>query len=605
MVDARHSKQSPTNGGVHVIHAFEYADAATRNAAILTSADIGKVARQIDNNTFYVIINAGSGSGIFNIILTIASQEQGSVLYFNGSNWVELPPSDDGYVLTTHDISADPTWEEAAIGGGTDHGALTGLADDDHTQYLLVDGTRAMSSDLNLDSNTITNIENVNLNITSPPANSEGRIYYDSTDHVLAVFTDEAEVTHFLGQEGLIRVYNTTGVTIAAGAAVYINGTEVVENRPTIALGRSDAVTTSEIIGLTDHAIENNTFGYVMAWGVIQNEDTSALTAGDAVFLDESIAGAFRLGVPPEGNFDILLGYINRIHATLGSIVLSIHPDLSLPSGDALELVLEARKGSAGTLTAGTVVYISGYNVGQDVVEVEAADNTSSSTMPAIGILRDTITNSTNGFAVISGRLINQDTSADSPGDDLFVGTSGGFTSTRPIGATLVQNIGEVLRSHASLGVIEVFGPDQVNDLPNLAENMIWQGDSNGVPQEVPLLGFHIFWGAAFSDTDDGDFAVCNGRPDSGEITGLSERTEYTFLADCTITEFTYNTQTGDTDTVWKIVVDSVVQATITQTAAKGTQTVSVAITAPADVAIEMDAAGAAPNRCLVGVYAE
>ena len=30
-------------------------------------------------------------------------------------------------------------------GGVTDHGALTGLADDDHTQYILVDGTRGFT----------------------------------------------------------------------------------------------------------------------------------------------------------------------------------------------------------------------------------------------------------------------------------------------------------------------------------------------------------------------------------------------------------------------------------------------------------------------------
>lgn len=39
-----------------------------------------------------------------------------------------------------------------------DHGSLSGLADDDHTQYLLVNGTRAMSGALNMDDNPIGNI---------------------------------------------------------------------------------------------------------------------------------------------------------------------------------------------------------------------------------------------------------------------------------------------------------------------------------------------------------------------------------------------------------------------------------------------------------------
>ena len=42
--------------------------------------------------------------------------------------------------------------------GVTDHGALTGLADDDHTQYLLINGTRAMTGNLNINGNQITNV---------------------------------------------------------------------------------------------------------------------------------------------------------------------------------------------------------------------------------------------------------------------------------------------------------------------------------------------------------------------------------------------------------------------------------------------------------------
>ena len=46
-------------------------------------------------------------------------------------------------VITT---SISPSGEPA----GSDHGELDGLADDDHTQYLLISGTRAMTGDLSL-----------------------------------------------------------------------------------------------------------------------------------------------------------------------------------------------------------------------------------------------------------------------------------------------------------------------------------------------------------------------------------------------------------------------------------------------------------------------
>lgn len=53
----KHSQQTVSDG-IHIIYAFEYADAATRTAAGGFSAgDVGKVARQDDNNTFWILIN--------------------------------------------------------------------------------------------------------------------------------------------------------------------------------------------------------------------------------------------------------------------------------------------------------------------------------------------------------------------------------------------------------------------------------------------------------------------------------------------------------------------------------------------------------------------
>ena len=42
-----------------------------------------------------------------------------------------------------------------------DHGGLVGLSDDDHTQYTLADGTRAFTGDIDLGTNAITNVGNV------------------------------------------------------------------------------------------------------------------------------------------------------------------------------------------------------------------------------------------------------------------------------------------------------------------------------------------------------------------------------------------------------------------------------------------------------------
>ncbi len=78
-----------------------------------------------------VSISAGSTTSTVSD-LTITDEVQGSVLYFNGSNWVQLSPGTDGYVLTTHSSGQNPTWNEASGGGpsGPAGGDLTGTYPD-------------------------------------------------------------------------------------------------------------------------------------------------------------------------------------------------------------------------------------------------------------------------------------------------------------------------------------------------------------------------------------------------------------------------------------------------------------------------------------------
>lgn len=85
--------------GIHVVHAYEFANATDRSAftneansrPTPVAADIGRVARQTDNESFWI--------------------------------------------LTNH---SPVTWIQMGFGGAAtiDHGLLIGLSDDDHTQYL-------------------------------------------------------------------------------------------------------------------------------------------------------------------------------------------------------------------------------------------------------------------------------------------------------------------------------------------------------------------------------------------------------------------------------------------------------------------------------------
>jgi len=74
----------------------------------------------------------------------------------------------------------DPTMYTS--GGTTDHGTLTGLGDDDHTQYLLVSGTRAMTGDLDMAGNDITLDDNAKVILGT---GGDAEIYYNGIDLVI------------------------------------------------------------------------------------------------------------------------------------------------------------------------------------------------------------------------------------------------------------------------------------------------------------------------------------------------------------------------------------------------------------------------------------
>jgi hypothetical protein len=155
----------------------------------------------------------------------------------------------------------------------------------------------------------------------------------------------------------------------------------------------------------------------------------------------------------------------------------------------AVAVRIHAKKGTAGTILKGTPVYVTGYNVGGDYVEVEAADADIPSTMPAIGLAETDLTNGGQPEHVITlGELLDNDTSSYSVGNDLFVAGGGGVTTTRPNNGALIQKIAKIHRANPTNGIIYVSGANRANALPNLANDKFWKGDINGEPQEHTLV---------------------------------------------------------------------------------------------------------------------
>ena len=151
---------------------------------------------------------------------------------------------------------------------------------------------------------------------------------------------------------------------------------------------------------------------------------------------------------------------------------------------DNSKVLLDVRFDEA--VSKGDPLYITGYNTGQSRITVAKADASDSAQMPSIGLAAADGAINTNGQAITIGSLDDVDTSSFSVGNVLYVASGGGLTATKPTGTNLIQNVGKVGRSNANNGEIVVMAIGRSNDLPNLAENKIWKGDSSGVPEQVP-----------------------------------------------------------------------------------------------------------------------
>ena len=68
----------------------------------------------------------------------------------------------NGGILQIEDIRPVLGFKSSGVNATSDHGNLLGLSDDDHTQYLLVDGARSMTGNLLMGSNSISGVLQVN-----------------------------------------------------------------------------------------------------------------------------------------------------------------------------------------------------------------------------------------------------------------------------------------------------------------------------------------------------------------------------------------------------------------------------------------------------------
>jgi hypothetical protein len=130
---------------------------------------------------------------------------------------------------------------------------------------------------------------------------------------------------------------------------------------------------------------------------------------------------------------------------------------------------MRVRNGTASPMSRGDVIAIeSAHN--QNLVNVILADASQTSAMPALGILAQDLAVGEEGIAITFGKAGGLNTSGFTEGTTVYVSptTPGQVVNAKPSGVNeLIQNVGIVMRSHPSNGVIKVTGIGRSNDIDN------------------------------------------------------------------------------------------------------------------------------------------
>lgn len=399
--------------------------------------------------------------------------------YAHAEMWVDTTDGEDEYVLKI--------WNKNAAGGAGDWivvGEVYGRIDDyldqfkdgtDGSDYIHTDRTRlkinnktALRGLSTASGNRL--IINENGEFANGVTVDSGLMTPFQTDSVTSnVFTYVAHGL-FNGERVFVRPFLANGTTpspIPAGDYFVINAT-------------NDTFQVSEN-GVTPKVSASNIF-LSQYEEVVIDADSNIYSSGNFAYKDLNLAPAD--GQIEEGHWDVYHNASNgnvRIFARAGNTLIE-------PEGPGLSIEVKNSSGSQ-TLQAGTPVYITGYDPVTKIAKVAKSDTSIASTMPSIGVLKNTLTPGGRGYVVFLGRIENLNT-ASLPGslgggtaDEgrvLYVAEGGGLSFTSPIGTVgRAQAIAILVKQNATSGVIVVNNPATFTGLPPLPENYVWVGDSD------------------------------------------------------------------------------------------------------------------------------
>lgn len=203
------------------------------------------------------------------------------------------------------------------------------------------------------------NVDLIKLNTAGATAGTNqtvGTLSWDDGNGTANIVLKGGNVNLQVGQEILARVYNDSGVALTDGQVVYISGSQ--GNRIAVKLANASSEATSAgTLGVVTEPIAIGAEGFITMVGTVNGLNTTGLTAGNLIYLSATTPGAYTTTAPTAPNHRVILGYVERVHATVGSIYVKVDNGYEL---DELHNVVITTPSSGQVLKYNGTTWVNG-----------------------------------------------------------------------------------------------------------------------------------------------------------------------------------------------------------------------------------------------------
>ena len=299
-----------------------------------------------DNNTFTIFDNDGGSfpatisqvSGLTVNGTLSATTLDGNTILSGGTNLLTIIDDRDDFVTGV-------TWNN--------NGLLT---------TSLNNGTNIPTTIDTFSGITINNFIDFTQVTPSAPTPVAGRTFYSEGDNALSYHPDTPlmDVTINMGQEGVIRIYNNTGVQINNGQACHISGS--FSGTPIVELSIASGITvisdtSFEVSGVATHDIPDSTYGFITTYGLVRDLNITGVAEGSPIWVSDTVPGGFIYSLPTTNASRITqIGYVITTGATDAKIMVQIENEQTVGILSAKEFeVISLNLSSTGLREGGLI----------------------------------------------------------------------------------------------------------------------------------------------------------------------------------------------------------------------------------------------------------